>query len=177
LKADYAKIGPQFGEAAPKIIAQLSLASSESILDKIQKQGKYVVVTDAGNFELTQEHIIKKYEVPDQYIASDVRGMMIYLDSERTAELEAEGYARELMRRIQSLRKNVGLQKNQKIDLLLKTSEEMEDQIKNYQEQIKEKVGAEKIAVTCKQPSAVHETTSKEKVKGQGFDIFFSVVK
>ncbi|MBW3023155.1 isoleucine--tRNA ligase, partial [Candidatus Woesearchaeota archaeon] len=46
VKADFKKVGPSFGEKAPKIIAQLAINSPETILGAIEKNGKFIVKVD-----------------------------------------------------------------------------------------------------------------------------------
>ena len=176
IKADYAKLGPEFGEAAPKIIAQLALASPESILAKIKNEGKFIVTTDIGHFEIKMEHLIEKREVPEQYTEGEFKGNFVYLDQTRTPELESEGYARELMRRVQALRKNSGLEKQDSIELYINTSDDMESRLQEWADAIKEKVGASKITVSSKEPSGQYQATKKEKIKEEGFDILFNKV-
>ncbi|MFC1754035.1 isoleucine--tRNA ligase [Thermoproteota archaeon] len=174
VKADYAKLGPEFGDVAPKIIAQLSLTSPESIMKKISKEGKCIITTDVGHFEITREHLIEKREVPEPYTEGEFRGNLVYLDKTRTPDLEAEGYARELMRRVQALRKKEGLQKQDSIDLYIITSEEMEPVLQQWKDAIKEKVGAKTIVVARAEPSKTYSASNKEKIKEQGFDILFN---
>ncbi|MBU0461931.1 MAG: hypothetical protein KJ574_05075, partial [Nanoarchaeota archaeon] len=156
------------------IIAQLSLASTESILKKITKEGKYIVMTDKGPFEIRMEHLILKRDVSEPYVEGEFRGNFVYLDKTRTKELEAEGYARELMRRVQALRKQAGLQKNDAINLYIRTSEELEAMLAKWSSAIQEKVGAKTIKISKEAPAAVYQTSKKEKIKEQGFDLSFN---
>ncbi|MGV8168682.1 MAG: isoleucine--tRNA ligase [Candidatus Nanoarchaeia archaeon] len=72
----------------------------------------------------------------------------VSLDTNITPELEQEGYARELGRRIQALRKKAGLKKNDRIKMTVETAYALE---KKFQEELKEKVGADSLHF-------VHET-------------------
>ena len=80
------------------------------------------------------------------------------------------------MRRIQSLRKKSGLQKSDSISLFIKADEELIEMLKKWENQIKEKVGASKIKISELNPSKKHKFSSKEKVKGKGFELFFDKV-
>jgi len=71
----------------------------------------------------------------------------IELDTELTQELEAEGFAREISRCIQDARKKAGLNKEQKINLLLQMDDELYNLVRNHVESIKKKVGASKIGI------------------------------
>ena len=87
----------------------------------------------------------------------------ITLDTKLTKELEEEGYSREMMRRIQALRKEAGLKKQDKIELFI----EFEINIKNYSKQIGEKCGAEKLVFN--KSNAEHK--AKGDIKNKKFEI------
>ncbi len=114
--------------------------------------------------------------MPKPYTEMEFRGGLVYINSERTEELEAEGYAREVMRRVQALRKKAGLEKIDRIVLFLKVDEDLEETLKDWEEPIREKCGADKIKISTQNPAKKHKTQSKEKVKGKEFEIFFDKV-
>ncbi|HLD41656.1 MAG TPA: class I tRNA ligase family protein, partial [archaeon] len=111
IKADYKKLGQDFREDAPKIIAKLTEVSAEEAIDKIDKEGKLELKIDGKKVEIVKEHLIIQRVVPLTYVEEEFRNGFIYLNKERTDELEAEGYARETVRRIQALRKEHGFVK------------------------------------------------------------------
>jgi len=176
VKADYKKINPDFKELAPKIIAKLSVDSPETILKHIEKEGKYEFKVNKENVAIVKEHLIIKRKVPLPYEEVEFRQGFIYLDRELTPELEAEGFSREVMRRVQALRKKSGLQKRDKIVLYIKADEELVGMLNKFEEQIKEKVGASKLKIFQLDPSKKLEFKSKEKVKEKTFELFFDRV-
>ncbi len=80
----------------------------------------------------------------------------VKLDTKLTRELEAEGYARVLTRKIQEERKKVGLVKKEKIDLIIIVGENLLEMLREQKEFIKERVNAEKVLLLSE---------SKEKFK------------
>ncbi|MBI2667588.1 isoleucine--tRNA ligase [Candidatus Woesearchaeota archaeon] len=87
------------------------------------------------------------------------------LDTQLTPELEQEGFARELTRRIQSLRKKIGLKKQDKVILGLKT----DYNLGKFLKEIKKKVGAKEISF-----DKITKNSSKESIKGKEFLISVS---
>ena len=140
IKADYSKLGPEFGEKAPKIIAQLTINSPETVLRQIQEKGKYACRIDGEVVEITKEHLIVAKEVPVPYEEGAFKQGFVYLNRETTDELEAEGFAREVMRRVQALRKKAGLQKSDSISLFIRTDEELKEMLKEWSVVIKERL-------------------------------------
>ena len=173
LKADYSKLGPAFGDKSPKIIAQLTIDSPETVLKHIEEKGKYIMELDGDEVEILKEHLAVTRDVPLPYEEGSFKNGFIYLNKELTDELEAEGFAREIMRRIQSLRKKAGLQKSDSISLFIKTDEELKEMLKGWNLMIKEKVGASQMKISELEPSKKHAFVSKEKVKHKEFEIYF----
>lgn len=176
IKADYSQIGPDFGDLAPKVIAQLTIDSPETVLKHINEKGKYSFKSDGQVLNIVKEHLIVTREVPHPYEEGNFRSGSVYLNREMTDELEAEGFAREIMRRVQALRKKAGLQKSDNISLFIKTDEELLEMLKPWNLVIKDKVGASQFKISELEPSKKHAFVSREKVKGKEFEIFFDKV-
>ena len=176
IKVDYAKLGPLFGDKVPKIIAQLTIDSPETVLKHVQEKGKYSMKIDNEVVEILKEHLIVAREVPTPYQEGTFRQGFIYLNKELSEELEAEGFAREIMRRVQALRKKAGLSKSDNISLFIKTDDELKSMLKNWNLAIKEKVGASQLRISEMEPSKKHASISREKVKGKEFEIHFDKV-
>ena len=176
VKADYSKLGPDFGKKTPEIIAKLTSESPETILTHIEKEGKYELTINKEKINIVKEHIIVTREVPAPYVEGAFKNGLVYLNKDIDEELEAEGYARELMRRIQELRKKAGLEKKDRISLFIKTDEDMKNTLNNFYSAIKEKVGAKTLKISELKPSRKHSFSSKEKVKDREFELFMEKV-
>ena len=176
LKADYSKLGPEFGDLVPKIIAHMTINSPETILGHIEKTGKYSVKIDEKEAILRKEHLIVSKEVPRPYEEADFKHGAVYLNKELTDKLEAEGYAREVTRRIQVLRKEAGLKKSQFVTVFIKTDEASVAMLEDWDDQIKLKVGSRKMKISVNKPSKKHAQSSKEEIKGKSFEIYLSKV-
>jgi isoleucyl-tRNA synthetase len=98
----------------------------------------------------------------------------IELDTNLTPQLEAEGFAREVSRRIQALRKTAGLKKDDNIHLHIKCSDKLKVCLEEFDDYIKEKCGASELNVCCESPKEKHHHEKKEKVKDEEFEIHFN---
>jgi isoleucyl-tRNA synthetase len=176
VKADFAKIKPDFGELTPKIIARFVTDSPQTILSHIQKEGSYKFNVDGKKVEILQKHILIERQVPVQFVEAAFKSGFVYLNKERNDELEAEGYSREIMRRIQVKRKEAGLQKSDRITLFVKVDDELKGMISKFESQIVEKVGADKIVISDLEPNRKHAFISEEKVKNKDFEIHFDKI-
>lgn len=176
VKLNVAELGKSFGDTAPKIIAKFSSESPKKIMDSLDKNKKVELTVEAQKITLLPEHIIIDRDVPENFIEIEIKGGFIYLDKTRTDELEAEGYAREAMRRMQAARKKAGLQKMDTISLYVKVDEELAKMLASWSDQIKEKVGAANIKIGSDAPAKKMEFESQDNIKGKIIEIFFDKI-
>ena len=176
IKADYSQIGPDFGKKAPEIISKLMSESPEAVLKHIEKEGKFPLKIGKEIVNIVKEHLIVDRKVPEPYLEASFRTGLVYLNKQVGEDLEAEGFARELMRRIQSLRKEAGLQKKDRITLFVRTDAELSKTLKVFYDTIKDKVGAEHMTISELDPNKKHMFQSREKVKDHEFELFLEKV-
>ena len=176
VKANYKLLAPAFIDDTPKVVSRLVTESPISMLKHLEKDGKYIIKIDEKEFEILPEYLIIERDVPNNLVEGVFRKGFVYLSREMNDELEGEGYAREVMRRVQSLRKDSSLNKLDKISLFVKVSEPLENMLRKHERSIKERVGAEKIKISSLNPGKKHKFTSKEKVKGETFELFFDKI-
>ena len=173
IRADYAKIGPAFGPDAPKVVAQFAITPPDIIYKKILDEGKFVTIIDGKRFTVTKDHLLITKELPEHLIEGEFRHGEIYINKERTPELEAEGFAREVMRRVQQQRKDAGLQKQDSIILTIAADEELASMLKAWKDKIVEKVGAKSLTISTKPPTEKRNFYKQEAVKGKKFELWF----
>lgn len=147
-KPDFSKLGPVFGKKASSILAKL--VTMPHISQTVQKEGKATIMLDSEKIELTKEMFLTETALPSNWVSSEFSNGAIYLNAETNKELELEGYARELMRRIQSLRKEAGLQKNDEIMLFINADAELEKGLVKFKSLIVEKCGAKDLTFSGK---------------------------
>ncbi len=172
IKANAGALGKAFGAKSPRIMTKLVEMSPKSILSSLAKENKFSVVIDKETFELNKDHIIVEREIPKKYIESEFRNGFVYLDTERSDELEAEGFAREIMRRAQQLRKEAGLKKTDQVVLYVQVSADLAKLMKPWHSKIQEKCGAKVCKVDSVEPGKKHQYFAEETVKDKSFKIF-----
>jgi len=112
------------------------------------------------------ERIIKLQTNVKEIIAKKAEEFKVELDTRLTPELEAEGFTRELTRRIQELRKKAGLKKSDKIKLTIKSDYNLSD----WKNEIMDRVGAKKLDFV---DIVSGEFKEKVNIKGKEFKIGF----
>ena len=169
IKANAGALGKAFGAKSPKIMVKLTEMSGKSILAQLAKDGKFPVIIDKEIVELNKDHIIIERDVPKRYAEVEFRNGFVYLDTERSDELDAEGYAREIMRRVQQMRKDAGMQKADKASVYVQT--DSVKMLEKWKEKIEEKCGAS-VKIGSADPMKKHENSAEEKVKDKTFKLF-----
>ncbi|MEK6940019.1 MAG: DUF5915 domain-containing protein, partial [Nanoarchaeota archaeon] len=173
VKPDYAKIGPTYGKLSPQIIAKLALDSPQTIVKHLQKDGKYAFTIDGQAVEITKDMLVLERDAPHNYQLSEFKDVTVLVNTERTEELEAEGFAREAARNIQELRKQAGMQKTDKVTLYLKTSAGMQKMLLPLKNEMQLKIGAHVFDVVLSEPQRKYKHTGSFKVKDEAFSVYF----
>ena len=176
VKADYGKIGPEFQAKSAEIIAHISTHSPETVLKQIEEKGKYGFDIKGEKVAITKNHLIIERTVPSPYTEAEIKGGLVYINPEMDEELETEGYAREVMRRVQALRKKAGLEKQDKIILSISVNEDLVKGLSGWGEQIQLKCGASKIKISELKAARKHEFADKVKIRDYEFEISFDKV-
>ncbi len=176
VKPDYAKLAPDFGEDSARIIAQFSTMSPETIFSSINEKGHYDLKAGDDMFRLKRNHLIVNKETPENITESEFRYGEMFVDTERTKELDAEGYAREITRHVQQMRKQAGMQKNDRISLCITLDKELADMLERFKEQIKERVGAEELEIRTGEPAKEYSAKKEANVRGRNIFMGFEKV-
>lgn len=102
-------LGPRFGKNAPKAKA-LILSADAGRLKRILDAGEKVTLDNGeGSYEIDSGCVVFSEKLPEYVFSAPIDGATVYVDTELTPSLEAEGYAREVIRRIQEMRRQLDL--------------------------------------------------------------------
>ncbi|WP_343748795.1 isoleucine--tRNA ligase [Fluviicola sp.] len=122
IKPNFKTIGPKYGKQM-KAIAALFAQLDQNAIAEIEKNQGWTGVVDGEEVVLElNDFEIRAEDIPGWLVASE-NGLTVALDSTISESLRMEGVARELVNRIQNLRKDSGLEVTDRIHLTLKSSE------------------------------------------------------
>jgi len=108
-------------------------------------------------------------------VEKETKGISVELDTTMTPALEAEGYAREISRKVQAARKNAGLIKSEKIKLAIIVESSIIKYVTEYKDFIKDRVNAKEIILDNIKESE-YSQKSDDKIKGKTIKILFEKV-
>ena len=120
IKPNFRTLGPKFGKQMKDIAAVINDFTQQDI-QAFERQGTKEI-TLAGQtltLDLTDVEITSQ-DIEGWLVASSSTGLVVALDATITDELRAEGIARELVNRIQNLRKDTGLEVTDRINIVIK---------------------------------------------------------
>lgn len=149
VKPNFRGLKKDFGDEVAMLISELEKRKEElrDIYGHIEKTGSFLLELDNSTFKLEKKHFLTERSVPYPYKDSEFSYGVVYVNQERTEELELEGFVREVMRRIQELRKSAGLSKGDKINLSLKVPSELYSGFRKFELEIIEKTGTNELAL------------------------------
>jgi isoleucyl-tRNA synthetase len=128
IKPNFKTIGPKYGKQMKAIAEKVNQFSTAEI-NTIEKNGGYSMEIDgtAVQLDLTDFEITAQ-DIPGWLVATE-EGLTVALDISISEDLRAEGIARELINRVQNLRKETGLEVTDRIGLIIETTEHIKKAI------------------------------------------------
>ncbi len=169
VKCDFKKMGPKFGKQMKAVAAAVAEMSQEAIAE-LEKNGSYTlqldgtdVVVEAADVEIFSE------DIPGWLVANEGK-LTVALDVTVTEELRREGVARELVNRIQNIRKSSGLEITDKIKITLSKNQQTDDAVNEYKDYICNQVLGTSLTLT-------DEVENGTELNFDDFSLYVSVVK
>ncbi len=130
LKPDFKKLGPRYGKLMKQLAEQLALLGQSEILS-LEKDGKILISLDGQNAEVLLEDVeILSEDIPGWQVAS-MGNLTVALDITISPELLREGLAREVINRIQNIRKDKGFEVTDKIIVKIQSQPELDLAVNN----------------------------------------------
>ncbi|GAB2945208.1 isoleucine--tRNA ligase [Hymenobacter coalescens] len=142
VKPNFKRLGQQFGPRLKAVAARIQQMTPEEI-SQLEKAGQLAVEVDAQPITLSPEDVeIRTEDLPGWLVATD-GPLTVALDVTLTDELRHEGVARELVNRLQNLRKDSGLEVQDKIRVTLGADQpELVQAVENFGDYIRTEVQA-----------------------------------
>lgn len=147
IKPDFKKLGPRYGKIMKPLAVAVQALSQEAI-NAFEAAGTYTLQVEGQDtlIERADVEIISE-DIPGWLVANEGR-LTVALDITLTSELRKEGLARELVNRIQNLRKSNGFDITDKVHVTIQSSPETDDAVKDFESYIANQVLAASIRLT-----------------------------
>ena len=169
VKCDFKKMGPKFGKQMKAVAAAVAEMSQEAIAE-LEKNGSYTLQLDGADVVVeTADVEIFSEDIPGWLVANEGK-LTVALDVTVTEELRREGVARELVNRIQNIRKSSGLEITDKIKITLSKNQQTDDAVNEYKDYICNQVLGTSLTLT-------DEVENGTELNFDDFSLYVSVVK
>ena len=124
IKPDFKKLGPHFGKDM-KAIAAIIQRFGQSEISTLEKDGEISVLFNEKNVTLVLDDVIISSQDIEGWLVANADGITVALDVTINDALRNEGIARELVNRIQNLRKDSGFEVTDRVDVTLQANENL----------------------------------------------------
>ena len=136
LLPDNKLLGPRFGAKFPKVRAALAAADAVEVARLVNAGVSVYIEVDGEQVELAPEEILVETVPLEGLAVAHDKLATVAVDTNITPELQAEGLAREVVRRIQAMRKNADFNIEDRITTYYQTEDELEAVFQTWQEYI-----------------------------------------
>jgi len=154
IKPDFKKLGPRYGKIMKSLAIALQ-AMDQDCINEFERNGSYALNIEGQEAVVNRDDVeIISEDIPGWLVANEGR-LTVALDIMVTEDLKKEGLARELVNRIQNLRKSKGYDITDKIAVTVLSSDEMDDAVKEYSSYIANQV----LAVSVELSDVVSDAT------------------
>jgi len=136
IKPNFKVLGPRFGKNMKLVGAEIQKFNQEDILS-LERDGKISIKIEENLVDLTIEDVEISSQDIEGWLVVNQGGLTVALDVTISEELKNEGIARELVNRVQNLRKDSGLEITDKIKLSILTNDILINAVDKNQDYIK----------------------------------------
>jgi isoleucyl-tRNA synthetase len=146
VKPKYSQLGPKYKEKAKHITQALETQDLHLLYEQLQKKKEISLVVDGGKIRLTSDDFDIVEHEKEQFAKATVQDVTLFLDTTITPALEAEGLARELIRRIQSMRKEINLAVEDRIITEIALDTTKQKALQAWKDHIKEETRSKSVS-------------------------------
>ena len=137
-------VGPKYGKLLGKIRQLLPALDGAAAMNELKTTGAIHLDVDGTEVALGEEDLLIETAQTEGYVSESNQEIAVVLDTNLTPELVEEGFVRELISKIQTMRKEAGFEVMDKITVSAMGNDKIDAILKKYEDQIKDEV----LAVT-----------------------------
>jgi isoleucyl-tRNA synthetase len=157
LLPDNKTLGPRFGPKFPMLRAALAAADAGKVARRVQAGLPVTLQVDGESVELAPEEVLVQTQPGEGLAVATERGVTVAVDAVITPELRAEGLAREVVRRVQTMRKEAGFNIEDRITTWYLAENEMGDVMRAWGDYIRAETLSNELVAQAPPPDAYSE--------------------
>ena len=138
-------VGPKYGKLLGGIRTALAQINGSKAMNELKTNGVLVLDIDGNKVELTEEDLLIETAQTEGYVTESEGETAVVLDTNLTPELIEEGFVREIISKVQTMRKEAGFEVMDKIRVSVKDNDKIIETMKANEVEIKSEVLAEEV--------------------------------
>ena len=138
-------VGPKFGKLVGGIRAALSEIDGNAAMEEVRSTGELKLDINGTEIVLLKEDLLIETLQKEGYVTESDQSISVVLDTNLTPELVEEGFVRELVSKIQTMRKEAGFEVMDRINVYARDNRKIETILKEHSEEIRSEVLADQI--------------------------------
>lgn len=171
IKPNLPVLGKAYGKMIPKIRQEIGKRNQMELAQTVQNGGTVTIDVDGTEIELNSENLLVTMQGLEGYAFAGAGEVGVVLDTTITEELREEGHVREMVSKIQNMRKESGFEVADKINLYIANNDKLIEVVKKYADVIKK----ETLTVEIVYNGEVEYTNFN--INGESLDMAVEVVK
>ena len=140
-------VGPKYGKLLNGIRTALTELNGTEAMKELKETGLLTLDIDGNKVELAEEDLLIETAQTEGYVTETDGDTSVVLDTNLTSELIEEGFVREIISKIQTMRKEAGFEVMDKIHVYAKDNQRIMDIMENHRDEIMSEVLAEEITL------------------------------
>ena len=138
-------LGPKYGKLLNAIRTALTEVDGNATMDKLNESGSFELNVEGQAIELSKDDVLIEMTQKEGFVANSDKGITVVLDTNLTPELIEEGFVREVISKVQTMRKDAGFEVMDKINLYISGNDKIADIVNKNAAQVMTVVLAEDI--------------------------------
>ena len=138
-------LGPKYGKLIGSIRNALSQIDGNQAMKELRESGSLKLDMQGNEIALAEEDLLIESAQMEGYVTESDKDVTVVLDTHLTPELIEEGFVRELISKIQTMRKEAGFEVMDKIRIYAKDNDRIADLLTRHEEEIRSEVLADQL--------------------------------
>ena len=165
IKPNLPVLGKKYGKLIPRIKQEIAKKNQMDLANTVKNGGIEYIEIDDTQIGLNADNLLVTIQGKEGFAFSGEGEIGVVLDTHITPELKEEGYVREVLSKVQNMRKDRGFEVLDKINLYITENQMLEDIIKKNEELIKHDTLAVEVIYNKDRESYIDTNINGEKLK------------
>ena len=164
IKPNLPVLGKEYGKLIPKIREEISKLNQMDLANKVKNGGVEYIDIDGTQIELTSENLLVTMQGKEGFAFAGEGEIGVVLDTTITPELKEEGYVREILSKVQNMRKDKGFEVLDKINLYVSENQMLEELVKKFESEIKKETLTENVVFNTQRDTYTEVSINGERL-------------